>query len=41
VKLKKLGRIALSKRKRVHVGIRINSNTDAKTLSQISTGEKR
>ena len=38
--IKEIGRIAKSKRKRVHVGIRINPNTDAKTLSQISTGKK-
>ena len=33
-------RIAKSKKKEVNVGIRLNPNTDAKTLSQISTGKK-
>ena len=33
-------RIAKSKKKVVNVGIRLNPNTDAKTLSQISTGKK-
>ena len=33
-------KIAKSKRKRVNVGVRLNPNTDAKTLSQISTGKK-
>ncbi len=33
-------RIAKSKNKIVNVGIRLNPNTDAKTLSQISTGKK-
>jgi diaminopimelate decarboxylase len=33
-------KIAKSKRKIVNVGIRLNPNTDAKTLSQISTGKK-
>ncbi len=33
-------RIAKKKKKVVNVGIRLNPNTDAKTLSQISTGKK-
>lgn len=33
-------RIARSKKKIVNIGIRLNPNTDAKTLSQISTGKK-
>jgi len=34
-------RIAKSKKKLVSIGIRLNPNTDAKTLSQISTGKKQ
>ena len=33
-------RIAKNKRRKVDIGIRLNPNTDAKTLSQISTGKK-
>ena len=33
-------RIAKSKKKVVNIGIRLNPNTDAKTLKQISTGKK-
>ncbi len=33
-------KIAKSKSKTVNIGIRLNPNTDAKTLSQISTGKK-
>ena len=33
-------KIAKSKRKIVNIGIRLNPNTDAQTLSQISTGKK-
>ena len=33
-------RIAKSKKKIVNIGIRLNPNTDAKTLKQISTGKK-
>jgi diaminopimelate decarboxylase len=33
-------RIAKLKKRKINVGIRINPNTDAKTLSQISTGKK-
>ena len=29
-----------SKNKRIKIGVRLNPNTDAKTLSQISTGKK-
>ena len=35
-----INRIAKLKKKQVHVGIRLNPNTDAKTLTQISTGKK-
>ena len=33
-------KIAKSKNKKINIGIRLNPNTDAKTLSQISTGKK-
>ena len=35
-----INRIAKIKNKKVSIGIRLNPNTDAKTLSQISTGKK-
>jgi diaminopimelate decarboxylase len=35
-----IDRIARLKNKKVQIGIRLNPNTDAKTLSQISTGKK-
>jgi diaminopimelate decarboxylase len=35
-----IDRIARIKKKKVQIGIRLNPNTDAKTLSQISTGKK-
>ena len=35
-----INRIATLKKKKVQIGIRLNPNTDAKTLSQISTGKK-
>jgi diaminopimelate decarboxylase len=38
--IKEIDRIAKLKKKRVQIGIRLNPNTDAKTLSQISTGKK-
>ncbi len=38
--IKEIDRIANLKKKRVQIGIRLNPNTDAKTLSQISTGKK-
>ena len=38
--IEEIDRIAKSKKKRVQIGIRLNPNTDAKTLSQISTGKK-
>ena len=38
--IKEIDRIAKLKRKEVQIGIRLNPNTDAKTLSQISTGKK-
>ncbi len=34
-------KIARGKRRSVNIGIRLNPNTDAKTLSQISTGKKQ
>ncbi len=33
-------KIAKSKKRRINIGIRLNPNTDAKTISQISTGKK-
>ena len=33
-------KIAKSKKKKINIGIRLNPNTDAKTISQISTGKK-
>ena len=38
--IKEINRVAKIKKKIVHIGIRLNPNTDAKTLSQISTGKK-
>tara|TARA_B100001057_G_scaffold85884_1_gene81721 strand:- start:1977 stop:3191 length:1215 start_codon:yes stop_codon:yes gene_type:complete len=38
--VKVIEKIAKSKNKKVRIGIRLNPNTDAKTLSQISTGKK-
>ena len=38
--IKEIDRIAKLKKKLIHIGIRINPNTDAKTLNQISTGKK-
>tara|TARA_B100001057_G_scaffold352154_1_gene353799 strand:- start:2859 stop:4073 length:1215 start_codon:yes stop_codon:yes gene_type:complete len=38
--IKEIERIARLKNKYVHIGIRLNPNTDAKTLNQISTGKK-
>ena len=38
--IKEINRIAKLKDKIVQIGIRLNPNTDAKTLSQISTGKK-
>ena len=38
--IKEINRIARLKKKKVQIGIRLNPNTDAKTLSQISTGKK-
>ena len=37
--IKEINKIAKRKKKVVHVGIRLNPNTDAKTLKQISTGK--
>ena len=33
-------RIAKSKKRKINIGIRLNPNTDAKTINQISTGKK-
>ena len=38
--INEIERIAESKKKIVNIGIRLNPNTDAKTLKQISTGKK-
>ncbi|WP_415320886.1 diaminopimelate decarboxylase [Candidatus Pelagibacter sp. Uisw_092] len=38
--INEIERIAKSKKKVVNIGIRLNPNTDAKTLNQISTGKK-
>ena len=38
--IEEIDRIAKLKKKRVQIGIRLNPNTDAKTLNQISTGKK-
>ena len=39
--INEIERIARSKKKIVNIGIRLNPNTDAKTLKQISTGGKK
>ncbi len=38
--IKEINRIAKLKNKKVRIGIRLNPNTDAQTLTQISTGKK-
>ncbi len=38
--IQEIERIAKLKKKKVDIGVRLNPNTDAKTLSQISTGKK-
>jgi len=38
--IKEINRIAKSKNQKIRIGIRLNPNTDAKTLSQISTGKR-
>ena len=38
--IKEINKIAKLKNKKVKVGVRLNPNTDAQTLSQISTGKK-
>ncbi len=38
--INEIDRLARIKKKKVQIGIRLNPNTDAKTLSQISTGKK-
>ncbi len=38
--VREINRIAKLKKQKVQIGVRLNPNTDAKTLSQISTGKK-
>ena len=38
--IKEINRLAKLRNKKVRVGVRLNPNTDAKTLNQISTGKK-
>ena len=38
--IKEINKIAKLKNKKVNIGVRLNPNTDPKTLSQISTGKK-
>jgi diaminopimelate decarboxylase len=38
--IREIDRVARIKKRKVKIGIRLNPNTDAKTLSQISTGKK-
>tara|TARA_B100001564_G_C20616545_1_gene660212 strand:+ start:184 stop:1398 length:1215 start_codon:yes stop_codon:yes gene_type:complete len=38
--IKQIEKVAKLKKKKIRIGIRLNPNTDAKTLSQISTGKK-
>ena len=38
--VKEINKIAKTKNKEISIGVRLNPNTDAKTLSQISTGKK-
>ena len=38
--IKEINQLAKSKNKKIKIGVRLNPNTDAKTLSQISTGKK-
>ena len=38
--IKEIERIAKLKKKKIKIGIRLNPNTDARTLTQISTGKK-
>ncbi len=38
--IEEINRIASLKKRKVQIGIRLNPNTDAKTLKQISTGKK-
>ncbi|MDC1112463.1 diaminopimelate decarboxylase [Candidatus Pelagibacter sp.] len=38
--IKEIDRIAGLKKKKIKIGLRLNPNTDAKTLNQISTGKK-
>ena len=39
--IEEIEKIAKEKKKIIHIGIRLNPNTDAKTLSQISTGKRK
>jgi len=38
--VKEINRVAKSKNRKIRIGVRLNPNTDAKTLRQISTGKK-
>ena len=38
--IKEINRLAKIKSRKIRIGVRLNPNTDAKTLSQISTGKK-
>ena len=38
--IKEINRLAKIKNKKIRIGVRLNPNTDAKTLNQISTGKK-
>ena len=38
--IKEIDRLAKLKRRKIQIGIRLNPNTDARTLNQISTGKK-
>ena len=39
--IKQIEKIAKLKKKKIQIGVRLNPNTDAKTLSQISTGRRK
>ena len=39
--IQEIDRISRLKNKKINIGIRLNPNTDAKTLNQISTGKKK
>ena len=38
--IKEINKIAKAKNRKIRIGVRLNPNTDAKTISQISTGKK-